>query len=126
VRLFTLGAVIFIVGYAARVFGTRPDVGTPILVLLAAAGAIVLVNAWYIVTGRTTVDHRGVRQQWMFPKDHPWTEIARARRVKLPFTVRLLVVTGRGPVRAIHAGDPALDRAFDDITRLYAGKPHAR
>lgn len=125
VRGFTVSAVLFLAGYALKVLSAAQPVAAPILWLMVGAAGVVLVNAWYIVTGRTTVDAHGVRQQWMFEKSYRWSEIMRARRVRMPFSSRLALVTGRGPVRAIHGGSSELDRAFDEVTRIFSGNGSA-
>ena len=43
-----------------------------------------------------------------------------ARRLRVPFTSRLLVRMGAGPIKAIHSGNAELDAAFTDITAIYA------
>jgi hypothetical protein len=122
-RMTTLTTVVGLAAYGARVLSARPDVAWPVLVLMAAAGAVLLVSAWYILTGKTTVDARGIRQDWMFPKRFGWHEIARVRFVRMPVVPRLVVMTGRGPFKAIQSGCRELDQAFEEIVRLYGGRP---
>lgn len=123
-RLSTASMVAGLAAYGVRVMVARSDgIDSGFLMLMAGAAAIVLVSAWYILFGKTTIDGQGIRQDWMFPKVYAWHEIGRARVVRMPLTRRLAIATGRGPVRAIHGGDRALDEAFAEIARLYAAMP---
>jgi hypothetical protein len=119
-RWMIVSTLISLTAYGAHVLGSSGDVAWPILGLMAAAGVVVLVSGWYIVTGKTTVDARGVRQEWMFEKDYPWSQVLHARHLRLPFTSRLLLRAGFGPFKAIHGGCSELDTAFADVAAIYA------
>ena len=121
-RLFAIGTVIGLVAAGVKVLGHGGQVPWPILMLLALANGVVLVSAWYIVTGKTTIDEKGIRQDWMGVKDYRWHDIARASFVRMPFTARLVLTTGYGPFKAIHSGSPALDAAFRQIAGFYSGR----
>lgn len=119
-RYFTVSTLISLAAYGAYAFGRRStDVAQPIVLLLALAAAVVLVSGWYILTGKTTIDSKGLRQDWLFPKVYAWHEIGRARVVKMPGSVRLVLYTGNGPLKAIHSGNAELDRAFARIADYY-------
>ncbi len=118
-KLFTGGTLLALALYGTHVLARAPGIDSAVLMLMAAGGAVVLVTAWYILTGRTTIDAQGIRQDWMFAKSFGWRDIARAKFLKLPFTSRLLIVTGRGPVRAVHAGSRELEAAFREIAAWY-------
>lgn len=125
-RLVTIHLVIGLVAYGAWVLARRDGaVATPILWLMGLALLVVLSSAWFILTGKTTVDRTGIRQDWIFPKAYRWHEISRARFIKLPFSARLMLVTGHGPIRAVHSGNAALDDAFREIARFYTGAGRA-
>ncbi len=118
-RWFVGSTLIGVIGYGAEIAVRRPDVAWPVIALIIAGGAVMLVTAWYMLTGYTTIDARGLRQDWFSDKRFAWHEIARVRHLKMPFTSRLLVSTGRGPVRAIHGGTRELDDAFREIAAYY-------
>ena len=120
-RYFTFSTLSTLATYGVIVFIRRGDVATPIWLMMAAAAFIVLLSGWYILTGRTTVDSTGVRQDWMFEKSYRWHEIARARVVRMPGSVRLVFSTGAGPLKAIHSGSRELDQAFAKIADFYRG-----
>lgn len=118
-RLGTLSTVIFLVGYAMSVWSRRDDVAAAVWLLLAAAAAVLLVTAWYILTGRTTLDREGIRQDWVVRRQFRWHEISRARVMRMPFSTRLLLATGGGPMKAVHAGDAILRQAFARVSAFY-------
>ena len=114
-RWTTASTVLGLLVYGAQVMATRPDVAWPVLMLMAAAAVVLLASTWYILTGKTTIDSRGIRQDWIFPKDYAWHEITRARLVRMPLMPRLVLMTPRGPFKAVHGGSRALLAAFADI-----------
>lgn len=119
-RWFTLSMVSAILIHGTQVLMKTPALGWPVLVLFGAGMLVMLVSAWYMLMGKTTVDARGIRQDWFVAKDYPWSEIVRAQHVRMPFTSRLVIVTARGgPLRAIHGGCHELDVAFERISRNY-------
>ena len=118
-RYLTLCFVSSLLTYGAYVLGRSDGVAGTILLLMAMAAAVMLVGAWYIVMGRTTIDGSGIRQDGLFPKAYRWHEINRARFLKMPLSARLLLTVGSGPIRAIHSGDGQLDAAFRDIAEFY-------
>lgn len=91
--------------------------------VLAAGVAAVLIAGWSVLAGKTTIDAQGIRQDGMPRKAFGWHEIVRVRRLRMPFTCRLLISTGKGPLKAIHAGNAELDRAFADIEAIHSPRP---
>lgn len=118
-RCTTASTVVGLMLYGGQVLSVRPDVAWPMLMLMAAGGAVLISSTWYILTGKTTIDAKGIRQDWLFPKDFSWHEIARARLVRMPLVPRLVLMTPRGPLKAVHAGSPALLAAFREIDAFY-------
>lgn len=118
-RSTTASTVVGLMLYGGQVLVTRPDVAWPVLMLMAAGGAVLFSSTWYILTGKTTIDAKGIRQDWLFPKDFSWHEIARARLVRMPLVPRLVLMTPRGPLKAVHGGSPALLAAFREIDAFY-------
>ncbi|MEZ5738698.1 MAG: hypothetical protein R3E68_04000 [Burkholderiaceae bacterium] len=103
--------------------GAMADPG--FLLLFAGAGFAMGMGCYYIVTGKTTVDSRGIHQQWIFPKFYPWEEIYKVRLVRLPLATRLVLTTPRPPFKAVHAGTPELIAAFEEVARLVRPRPRA-
>ena len=99
------------------------EVRWPMAILLATVFLGMVVTGWYILTGRTTIDSQGIRQDWMADKHYAWNEIVRARRIRLVVTSRLMISTGHGPLKAIHGGSRELDEAFAEIAAYYRAMP---
>ena len=118
-RATTASTVAGLLLYGGQVLVKRPDVAWPVLMLMAAGGGVLLLSTWYILTGKTTIDSRGIRQDWLTPKEFGWHEIARARLVRMPLVPRLVVMTARGPFKAVHGGSKALVDAFREIDTFY-------
>ncbi len=112
-----------IVVLAAKTAEQWSGIRWPMAMLLATVFLGMVVTGWYILTGRTTIDSRGVHQDWMAPKSYTWEQIVRARRIRLLVTSRLMISVGSGPVKAIHGGSPELDAAFAEIAAYYRGIP---
>lgn len=121
-RAMVVGTILSLCAYGARTVSEHAFGWTGWLVL-AGAGAMVALTGWSVLTGRTTIDARGIRQDGLPAKEVLWSDILRARRIRLPLTCRLLVSTGRGPLRALHGGDRALDEAFAEIADWYRQRP---
>ncbi len=118
-KFLTVKILIVVIAYGIYTLNRGFDVATPILVLLALTVVVLTVSGWYILTGKTTIDQQGIRQDWFSPKVYRWHEIVRARVVKLPGSVRLVLHTGNGPLKAIHGGNSELDQAFKQIADFY-------
>jgi uncharacterized membrane protein len=118
-----VATLVAIVVLAARTADQWSGIRWPMAVLLATVFLGMVVTSWYILTGKTTVDARGIHQDWMAPKRYAWDEIVRARRIRLVVTSRLMISTGHGPMKAIHGGSPELDAAFAEIAAYYRGMP---
>ncbi|MEZ5730533.1 MAG: hypothetical protein R3E48_22740 [Burkholderiaceae bacterium] len=89
------------------------------IVFIIAVGAMMVSNCWYIVKGRTWIDAVGLHQDWFTTKTYPWAAIHAASVLRMPFSTRLVISAGRGPYRAITAGDPTLVKAFEEIAAFY-------
>jgi len=119
-KFMVIGTVSSVLTYGLKVALTAPDVAWPVAVLVLGAIVVMLSSAWYMLTGRTTVDRHGVRQDWLFEKRMAWHEIAHARHVNWPrLSSRLVVSRGLGPVKAFHSGSDAVDAAFARIDGYY-------
>jgi hypothetical protein len=124
-KVTVLATIVGIAVVAARTADQLTGMTWPMMVLLATVFLGMVVTGWYVLTGRTTIDAQGIHQDWMAPKHYTWDQIARARRIRLLVTSRLLISTGNGPMKSIHGGSPELDAAFADIVAYYRGMPLA-
>jgi hypothetical protein len=118
-RVLAVLIVASLMVYGAQVLTGREAVNSAVLMLMAAAAGVVLITAWYILTGKTTVDATGIRQDWFWERHFRWHEIMRARFVRVPLAPRLVLMTPRGPMKSVHSGNRALDAAFTEIDRFY-------
>ena len=118
-RVLTVMIAVVTLGYGARVGINRGELSGPLLFMLVSAGLIMAVAAWYIVMGQTTIDARGVHQDWIMAKSYGWGEIRSARLVRLPLSTRLMLNTGRPPFKVVQAGTVELEAAFREIAAVY-------
>lgn len=118
-RVLAVLIVTSLLVYGVQVLTGSEPVNSAVLMLMAAAAGVVLITAWYILTGKTTVDATGIRQDWFWERHFRWHEIARARFVRVPLAPRLVLMTARGPLKSVHSGNRALDAAFTEIDRFY-------
>ena len=118
-KFFTVNILTGVITYGIYTLNRGFAVSGPVLFLLALAAAVLAVSGWYILTGKTTIDQQGIRQDWYSPKFYRWSEIMRARVVRLPGSVRLVLHTATGPLKAIHSGNSELDLAFKRIAEFY-------
>ena len=119
-KFMVISTVSSVLTYGLKVALGAPDVAWPVAVLVLGAVVVMLSSAWFMLTGRTTIDRYGVRQDWLFDKRIAWHEIARAKHVNWPhLSSRLVVSRGLGPVKAFHSGSEAVDAAFARIDAYY-------
>ena len=83
----------------------------------------VIAWSWTILTGKTTLDHKGLRRQVPFNQvgyDVRWHEVAAVRYLKLPIGSRLIVKTSSpGPAKTFQAGNDEMRDAFLRLESLY-------
>ncbi|MFK7962472.1 MAG: hypothetical protein AB8C46_00750 [Burkholderiaceae bacterium] len=118
-RVFAGALVVLSVGFALLSYSQGVGVTSPAGALIGAVAIGMAASGWYIVMGKTTVDDKGIRQEWIMPKEYRWEEIFRARLISLPMNTRLMLNTGRPPFKTVHAGTPELKQAFREIAGMY-------
>jgi len=89
-------------------------------VLIGAGGHAREIIAQVEANGNTTVDAEGIRQDWLFEKNYPWSQVLHPQYRFGAVTSRLLLRMGAGPIKAIHSGNPELDEAFAEVAAIYA------
>lgn len=125
-RLVAVAMTTLVAVYGAGALSKIGEFELAIVAVMVSAAVFMGVNGWYLLRGRTTIDAEGIRQDWVTPKAYPWTQILGARVVRTPFTTRLVMLTQRGPIRAVQGGSPELVRAFEAIVAHYAGTNGSR
>ena len=119
-KWMVVSTLVTLAAYGAQVMSRVGTPAWPVLVLIGAGAFVLLSTTWYILNGNTTVDAEGIRQDWLFEKNYPWSQVLHARRLRVPFTSRLLLRMGAGPIKAIHSGNRELDEAFAEVAAIYA------
>ncbi len=114
---------------AMLAFSTRERWGAiswELWLFIALAMIPVISWSWYILMGKTTLDHKGLRRQVPFNQtgyDVRWHEVAAVRYLKLPIGSRLIVKTSSpGPAKTFQVGNDVMREAFLRLEALY--KPH--
>ncbi len=121
-RFLAVAIVIATLAYGASVASARDDVSGALLFMVVSAGVIMVFACWYIVMGQTTIDERGVHQDWIMAKSYGWGEIRSARVLRLPLSTRLMLNTGRPPFKVVQSGTTEMTAAFEEIVAFYASK----
>lgn len=110
-------ALILLIGvrliFIASTYGDQ--VATPLIasVLLAYTGMIVV--AYYMLQGHTTITAQGIQQDWILKRELAWDELKWAKFVPLFFSKRLVCFTKRGRPIVFQGADPQLQIAFAHI-----------
>lgn len=95
------------------------NVGSPMIMLIGGGALAMAWTTYFIVTGRTTIDSDGVRQDWFTGKAYTWDEIRKVSMFRLPMATRLVINTGKPPFKAVHSGSPEVTAAFERIVQIY-------
>ncbi|WP_300647337.1 hypothetical protein [Paenalcaligenes sp.] len=103
--------------YIATTYGQQVD--TPIIagVILAYSGMIVV--AFYMLTGQTTISEHGIQQDWILKRELAWEDLKFAKFVPLFFSKRLICFTKRGRPVVFQGASPELQIAFAHISLIY-------
>jgi hypothetical protein len=120
-RLVAVAVVALVIGWGARLMWQH---GAPSSGALAAAGIVLLLLLWPLpgmLTGRTRIDARGIRQQGWTPREVEWAQIERVRFARIAMTPRLVVSTGFGRFRVFYSGSRELDEAFERVVEVLTG-----
>ncbi|MBW6494291.1 MAG: hypothetical protein K0B16_07000 [Burkholderiaceae bacterium] len=121
-RVLAVTIALATLAYGASVAGRGDGVAGALLFMVISAGLVMVFACWYIVMGRTTIDARGVHQDWIMAKSYGWGEIRSARILRLPLSTRLMLNTGRPPFKVIQSGTPEITAAFEEIVAFYTSK----
>lgn len=114
-----VGLLVLIALYAVRVLKDAPEVSEHVGLLALGAAGLLLISAWWLLFGSTTVDATGIHRSGWWRTDIKWEEIGRAKFLRVPFSPRLVVLPTHGPMRSFFAGNAALEDAFREIERIY-------
>ncbi|WP_341668044.1 hypothetical protein [Alcaligenes sp. SDU_A2] len=121
----TAWLVLVLIGIRMALVASSPQ-GAAISPLLA--GSLVLlftgliVIAWYMWHGVTTIDQDGIRQSWIMKRQVQWQDIHFAKFVPLFNSKRLICFTRRGRPIVFQGATPELQVAFAKISLVLRRK----
>ena len=100
--------------YLATTHGEQ--IALPIMgsVLLAYTGMLVI--AYYMWTGHTTITAEGIKQDWILRRELAWTELRYAKFIPLFYSKRLLCFTHKGRPVVFQGASQELQIAFAKIS----------
>lgn len=114
-------AVLIIIG-ARLLFLLNTQAENIALVLMLSIGVAylgMLVMAYYMLVGRTTIHENGIHQQWIVKRDIAWQDVKFAKFVPLFFSKRLICFTQRGFPIVFQGASRDLEIAFAHISLIY-------
>jgi len=124
-RVFATLAVLALLAYGVRVvFVLLPELPSREGWIVLGASTFALIGTWYfMLTAKTTIDAKGIRQSGLVERKTEWSEIWHARVRGPAFSRRLVVRNVGGRFRYFYGGTPELLAAFGKIADAYPRKP---
>lgn len=86
-------------------------------VVLAYTGMVVV--AFFMWVGHTTITTQGIKQDWILKRELPWDELKFAKFVPLFYSKRLICFTKRGRPIVFQGASQELQVAFAHISLVY-------
>ena len=120
-------ACLVVIGIGVRLVltasGPHGQAVSPMIVgaiVLAYTGIIVM--AWYMYHGQTTITEDGISQSWLFKRHIAWQDIRHAKFVPMLFSKRLICFPVRGRPVTFQGSDQNVQVAFARIALAYRHK----
>lgn len=104
-------------GFIATSYGDQVATTLIASVILAYCGMIVV--AYFMLVGRTTINEKGIRQDWILKREISWDELKFAKFVPLFFSKRLICFTKKGRPIVFQGASTDLQIAFAHISLVY-------
>ena len=104
-------------GFVATTYGDQ--VATPLIASIILAYTGMIVVAFFMWTGHTTITEQGIKQEWILKRELAWDELKFAKFVPLFFSKRLICFTKRGRPIVFQGASPELQIAFAHISLAY-------
>lgn len=98
---------------------TTPLIAASLLALLLA----LVVIAYYMWTGQTSIDDQGIRQSWVMRREITWNDIRFAKFIPLLGSKRLICFSHKGRPVVFQGATPELQIAFAKISLQYKRQP---
>lgn len=111
---------------AVRAPHLQEQIQGPVALSVVISLLALCVIAYYMWFGRTTIDARGIHQDWVFNRHISWDDIRMAKFVPLLFSKRLICFPQRGRPVIFHAGERHMEIAFAHIALAYAPPQRGR
>lgn len=100
-------------GFIATQYGSQVATGIIACVVFAYFGMIVV--AYFMMVGHTTINEKGIQQEWILKRELAWEELKFAKFVPLFFSKRLICFTKRGRPIVFQGASQELQIAFAQI-----------
>lgn len=100
-------------GFIATHYGDQVATSIIACVVLAFCGMIVV--AYFMLVGQTTITTAGIQQEWILKRELLWQDLKFAKFVPLFFSKRLICFTKRGRPIVFQGASPELQVAFAQI-----------
>lgn len=100
-------------GFIATLYGNQVATGLIACVIFAYCGMIVV--AYFMMIGQTTITPQGIQQEWIIKRELAWEDLKFAKFVPLFFSKRLVCFTKRGRPVVFQGASPQLQVAFAQI-----------
>lgn len=100
-------------GFIATLYGNQVATSLIACVVFAYFGMIVV--AYFMMMGQTTITRQGIQQEWILKRELAWEDLKFAKFVPLFFSKRLVCFTKRGRPIVFQGASPQLQVAFAQI-----------
>lgn len=100
-------------GFVATQYGS--DVATGIIACIVFAYFGMIVVAYFMLVGHTTITQDGIHQEWIMKRELAWSDLKFAKFVPMFFSKRLICFTKRGRPIVFQGASPELQIAFAQI-----------
>lgn len=95
------------------------QVPTPIVASVGLAYAGMVIVAFFMLVGHTTLTEHGIKQDWILKRELTWEELKFAKFVPLFYSKRLICFTKRGRPIVFQGASQDLQVAFAHISLIY-------
>ncbi len=100
-------------GFVATYYGAQ--VATSLIACIVFAYFGMIVVAYFMLVGHTTITHNGIKQEWIMKRELEWDDLKFAKFVPMFFSKRLICFTKRGRPIVFQGASQELQIAFAQI-----------
>lgn len=96
------------------------QLASPVMIAAIVLSYIGLIAiTWYMLVGHTTINEKGIQQQWIMRREISWHELRFAKFVPLLYSKRLICFPTRGRPIVFQGATKELQVAFAEISLVY-------